>query len=202
MEFHAHRSGANQSNRRGSSGNVDRMTRASRDAAARATEVVVFPELSLTGYPPRDLVEKPGFLERCKRELERLAQETAGLGPSVICGYVRQFPSGNGQAGPQSRRAECAPRNPIPAKQNAPAELRRLRRSPLFPPRRARKIVRPARTPVALTICEDTWNDRNFWNERLYQRIPWRNWSKPARGSDLHQRVAVQHGKRAIRRNI
>ena len=45
-------------------GNVDRMTRAARDAAARGAEVVVFPELSLTGYPPRDLVEKPSFIER------------------------------------------------------------------------------------------------------------------------------------------
>ncbi len=69
-------------------GNVDRMTRASRDAAARGAEVVVFPELSLTGYPPRDLVEKPAFLESCERELERLARETADLGLSVICGYV------------------------------------------------------------------------------------------------------------------
>src|ERR1700726_2788567 len=58
-------------------GNVDRMTRASRDAAARGAEVVVFPELSVTGYPPRDLVEKPAFLEGCERELDRLARETA-----------------------------------------------------------------------------------------------------------------------------
>src|ERR1700733_2853407 len=69
-------------------GNVDRMTRASRDAAARGAEVVVFPELSLTGYPPRDLVEKPAFLESCERELDRLARDTADLGLSVICGYV------------------------------------------------------------------------------------------------------------------
>src|SRR5580765_1636931 len=69
-------------------GNVDRMTRASRDAAARGAEVVVFPELSITGYPPRDLVEKPAFLESCERELDRLARETSDFGLSVICGYV------------------------------------------------------------------------------------------------------------------
>ena len=53
-------------------GNVDRMTRAARDAAARGAEVVVFPELSLTGYPPRDLVEKPAFLEGCELRLRVL----------------------------------------------------------------------------------------------------------------------------------
>ena len=55
-------------------GNADRIARAAREAAARGAEVVVFPELSITGYPPRDLVEKPSFLERSERELERLAR--------------------------------------------------------------------------------------------------------------------------------
>src|SRR6202161_1078915 len=78
-------------------GNVDRMTRASRDAAARGAEVVVFPELSVTGYPPRDLVEKPSFLERSQRELERLARETADLDLSLICGYVARSESETGK---------------------------------------------------------------------------------------------------------
>src|SRR5271166_2179459 len=70
------------------SGNVDRMARAARDAAGRGAEVVVFPELSVSGYPPRDLVEKPSFVENNERELERLAHETADLDLSVVCGYV------------------------------------------------------------------------------------------------------------------
>ena len=60
-------------------GNVNRMTRAARDAAGRGAEAVVFPELSLAGYPPRDLVEKPSFLDASARELERLAAETTDL---------------------------------------------------------------------------------------------------------------------------
>src|SRR5579863_10042590 len=78
-------------------GNVDRMTRASRDAAARGAEAVVFPELSITGYPPRDLVEKPAFLESCERELDRLAHETADLDLSVICGYVGRSEADTGK---------------------------------------------------------------------------------------------------------
>src|ERR1700722_20221284 len=69
-------------------GNADRMTKAAHEAAARGVDVVVFPELSLTGYPPRDLVEKPSFIERSEIELERLAHQTAGLPLSVVCGYV------------------------------------------------------------------------------------------------------------------
>jgi predicted amidohydrolase len=78
-------------------GNVDRMVRASCEAAARGAEAVVFPELSLTGYPPRDLVEKPSFIERSESELDRLARETAGLGLSVICGYVGHSESETGK---------------------------------------------------------------------------------------------------------
>ena len=64
-------------------GNVNRMVRAARDAAGRNAEVVVFPELALTGYPPRDLVEKSAFLDGNEAELERLARETASLDRSA-----------------------------------------------------------------------------------------------------------------------
>src|SRR5437868_797581 len=69
-------------------GNVNRMVRAARDAAGRNAEVVVFPELALTGYPPRDLVEKSAFLDGNEAELERLARETASLDASIVCGFV------------------------------------------------------------------------------------------------------------------
>src|ERR1035438_3822542 len=68
--------------------NVDRMIRAAREAAAAGAQVVVFPELSVTGYPPRDLVEKPTFVERSVQQLERLAAETARLPLAIIAGYV------------------------------------------------------------------------------------------------------------------
>src|SRR6202795_1027614 len=79
------------------SGNVDRITRAARDAAGSGAEVVVFPELSICGYPPRDLVEKPSFVERNERELDRIARETADLDLSIICGYVSRSPSPDGK---------------------------------------------------------------------------------------------------------
>ena len=59
-----------------------------REAARRGANVVVFPELALTGYPPRDLVEKPSFLGRSESELERLACETADLNLSLVVGFV------------------------------------------------------------------------------------------------------------------
>src|SRR5437764_14230086 len=70
------------------SGNANLMLEAARTAAARNAEVIVFPELSLTGYPPRDLVEKESFLYRTEQQLARLADEAAPLNITIICGYV------------------------------------------------------------------------------------------------------------------
>ena len=69
-------------------GNVNLMLRSAQEAARKGAEVVLFPELSLCGYPPRDLVEKASFLERNEQELLRLAESTADLDLAIVCGYV------------------------------------------------------------------------------------------------------------------
>ena len=70
------------------SGNVALMVRFAREAAARNAELIVFPELSITGYPPRDLVEKPDFIERSEKAVEQLANATKDLPLSIVAGYV------------------------------------------------------------------------------------------------------------------
>src|SRR5258708_35873616 len=76
-------------------GNLALMVRFARDAAARNAESIVFPELSLTGYPPRDLVEKPSFIERSEAAVEQLAQATKDLPLSIVAGYLRGPPQSN-----------------------------------------------------------------------------------------------------------
>jgi predicted amidohydrolase len=105
-------------------GNVDRMVQYARRAAAGGAGLVVFPELSVTGYPPRDLVEKPTFTERSEQQLERLAAETAESDIAVICGYVEGF---HGQAGNESRSRPARRRNPFPPDEDSAAHLRRVR---------------------------------------------------------------------------
>src|SRR5690606_38433658 len=77
--------------------NVDRMVAAAREAAAAGARLIVFTELSVTGYPPRDLVDKPSFVRRTQQQLERLAHETASLGIAVICGFVGESPEADGK---------------------------------------------------------------------------------------------------------
>ena len=57
-------------------------------AATVGADLVVFPELSLIGYPPEDLVLKPALIERAAVELELLAKATADGGPAMLVGSV------------------------------------------------------------------------------------------------------------------
>jgi len=55
---------------------------------AKDADLVVFPELQLTGYPPEDLVLKPEFVRRSMEEAERLVDSTAGGGPAILFGSI------------------------------------------------------------------------------------------------------------------
>src|SRR6478752_6318977 len=184
-------------------GNVDRMTRASRDAAARGAEVVVFPELSVTGYPPRDLVEKPAFLESCERQLDRLARETADLGLSVICGYVGHSEAETGKRA--LNRAALIERGAVVFRQSKMLlpNYDVFDEARYFRPAEREYLCALRGIPVALTICEDAWNDRRFWKERLYQRDPVEElFEAGAQVLICINASPYNMGKRAIRRNI
>src|SRR5580658_10887634 len=83
-------------------GNLALMVRFAKDAVARKADLIVFPELSITGYPPRDLVEKPGFIERSENAVEHLAEATSGLPLSIIAGYVGRSQKSTGKQAPNS----------------------------------------------------------------------------------------------------
>src|SRR5438045_7409121 len=75
-------------------GNSQIMLRFAERAAAARADIIVFPELSLTGYPPRDLVEKASFLERVEDHLQAMAPK-APL--PMIVGYTGRVASATGK---------------------------------------------------------------------------------------------------------
>ncbi len=153
-------------------GNTDLMVRYARDAAARGARLVVFPELSLNGYPPRDLIEKASFIERTEVQIERLAAETADLPLALISGYVGR--AGETAGKPATNSAAVIENGRILFRQSKVL----LPTYDVFD--EARYFVPAARqglfeldgAPIALTICEDAWNDKQFWERRLYTRDP------------------------------
>ena len=65
-------------------GNIDRCIEAVEEAEAVGSDMIVFPELTLAGYPPEDLLLKPSFLIKCSGALERF---TGSIG-SKLCAVV------------------------------------------------------------------------------------------------------------------
>lgn len=153
-------------------GNLALMVRFTREAAARGADLIVFPELSVTGYPPRDLVEKPSFIERSERAIGQLAEATKDLPTAVIAGYVGRS---NQPAGKQATNSAAVIR----------AGQILLRQTKILLPTydvfdEARNFVagdsqsvwKSPQADIALTICEDAWNDKTFWTHQLYTRDP------------------------------
>jgi NAD+ synthase (glutamine-hydrolysing) len=153
-------------------GNVALCARFARKAAERGAELIVFPELSLTGYPPRDLVEKRSFVEQSEAAVERLAENTRDLPLDLIAGYVGRSHSTTGK-----RAANCAA-----IIRSGSVLLRQVKillptydvfdEARYFLPGESQALWKTARENVALTICEDAWNDKHFWTHRLYPRDP------------------------------
>ncbi len=153
-------------------GNADRMVEFAREAAQRGAELIVFPELSITGYPPRDLVEKPSFLDRSEATLQDLARRTADLPLASIVGYVGRSTAATGK-----RATNCAA-----LLRGGEVAFRQIKM--LLPTYdvfdEARNFVAGERQNVwplgertlALAVCEDAWNDKKFWERRLYARDP------------------------------
>ena len=67
-------------------GNAAKIIDFSRRARTAGAGLILFPELAICGYPPRDLVERPSFVAKNRETVDRIAAETKGI--SVICGLV------------------------------------------------------------------------------------------------------------------
>jgi len=148
------------------SGNSARIIDYSLRAKSAGVDLILFPELSVCGYPPRDLVERPWFIERNRRAAEEIAAETMGI--SVICGLVTPTKSITGKSVLNSaallRDGKIAA---LQSKRLLPA-YDVFDESRNFAPADKQVLIPVNGTPLALTICEDAWNDKNFWDRRLY----------------------------------
>lgn len=133
-------------------GNTDRiLTEASRAEAAGA-DAILFPELTLSGYPPEDLLLRPSLSLRIDRALDRLQQ--AGLGITIILGYPRVVAGRVFNMAGVIRRGELICEY---AKQCLPNyqvfdEVR------YFVPGDTACVFDLSGVPTALTICEDIWH--------------------------------------------
>jgi NAD+ synthase (glutamine-hydrolysing) len=185
------------------SGNVTKMLDYTARALDGGAQVIVFPELSLNGYPPRDLVEKPSFLQRTEAALEDFAAR-APHAITIIAGFVGRR-QGNGPGKHALNSAAVIQENKIVFRQNKMLlpTYDVFDEARYFVPGEEGDLFQIGGRDVALTICEDAWNDRTFWKHRLYKRDPVEELFE--QGAEIHICINASPyaiGKRDLRRRL
>lgn len=183
------------------SANVRKLLDGYDKAVALGAEFVIAPELFLCGYPPRDLLLRPDFVDA---NLKALDDASKKAGPVPLCvGFVDR----------NSDRPGRALRNAAAVLQNGQIAWRANKcLLPTYDVFDEDRYFEPAKTiapfdfngrKLAITICEDIWNDEDFWPERLYRRDPVKD--AISQGAELVLNISASpwhDGKENVRREM
>jgi NAD+ synthase (glutamine-hydrolysing) len=152
-------------------GNAALIVHAARKAQVEGADLMVTPELALMGYLPRDLLMNQGFVRRAGEKLGAIAQELRDAPPLLVgvatpnpCEVGRPlFNSAvlleNGRAG-QAFHKSLLPTYDV------------FDEDRYFEPYRGVQILELGGHKLGISICEDVWNDRDFWKRRRYHQDP------------------------------
>lgn len=154
-------------------GNTAKILDYARRAAEQGAELAVFSELAICGYPPADFLEKQAFVGRAEQAVAELAAWTSGPGSiAILCGGVLPAESSEGK---HVRNVAVLLRE---------GKISFVQQKMLLPfydvfdeqryfePAAEQALTSIAGQGLAITICEDAWNDKGFWPQRLYALDP------------------------------
>jgi NAD+ synthase (glutamine-hydrolysing) len=134
-------------------GNAEMVIAAAQEARAKGAEVVLFPELILSGYPPEDLVLREDFLVAAEAQLQRVAAETSEL--VCIVGTPLIHPAGVANALCVLGRGEVI----ATARKQLLPNYGVFDEQRYFVPGDESVVAEVAGFSLGLTICEDAWSD-------------------------------------------
>src|SRR5881296_3501272 len=150
-------------------GNAARILSLAEQAKQRGADLAVFTELCLCGYPPQDLLERPAFLDRNMDELKALAGKIPLPG---LVGYSGRVKNGAGKSVANKAALLCGGRVVFEQSKMLLPTYDVFDESRYFQPAEKQVVYSFKDENLGITICEDVWNDPNFWPTRLYERDP------------------------------
>jgi len=152
-------------------GNAALIREALVQAGARGADLAITPELALVGYLPRDLLLDPAFIAKSWDVVADLARDAASL-PPVLVGLPEPNDADEGRPLFNSAvllsggRLEQRFRKALLPTYDVFDEDR------FFEPFHGPQILNLAGRRIGISICEDVWNDRDFWKRRRYHHDP------------------------------
>ncbi|MEK7706661.1 MAG: NAD+ synthase [Verrucomicrobiota bacterium] len=161
--------------------NRNKLVAAYEKACANSAEFVLAPELFMCGYPPRDLLLRPDFIEA---NLTALTDVATKIGAVPLCvGYVDRSDARPGRTLANSAAVLINGKMVWRQDKSLLPTYDVFDEDRYFEPAKSTKPFEFKGRKLAITICEDIWNDEDFWRERLYRRDPIKDLI--AQGADL-----------------
>jgi NAD+ synthase (glutamine-hydrolysing) len=177
-------------------GNTKKILEYAAQAQEKGAALVVFPELAVCGYPPADFLEKASFIARAEQVVGEIAAWTAETGrPAILCGTVMAATS---PVGKRVRNVAALLRD---------GQISFVQQKMLLPfydvfdeqryfePAAEQTLTNFDGQPLAITICEDAWNDKGFWPRQMYPVDPvealMRQWGAQAKEPAGRQRIIL-----------
>ena len=159
-------------------GNAQRILQAAQRAASEGVRLLLTPELSLCGYPPRDLLMNPSFVEAMTQTLLTLAEQLPS-GVAVLVGTVEPNVRSLQNGGKPLFNSVAL------LEQGQIRQIFHKRLLPTYDVFDEDRYFEPGKEPnqftlehlgqsvrIGVTICEDLWNDEEFWGKRTYTLNP------------------------------
>ena len=151
-------------------GNVERILRAIEKARSDHSDFVVFPEVTIQGYTSFDWFLDPDVVRSALEPLDEIIEATAGI--TAIVGTVRPSDQPTGRRLYNSA-AVIRDRQLIGfADKTLLPEYDVFDDPRYFEPARERRLFMLENTKLGVAVCEDFWNDKTFWRQRLYPNDP------------------------------
>lgn len=179
-------------------GNTAKILEGVQWAQEQGAHLVVFPELSLVGYPPRDLLYREDMLQAVERVLfEVIAPASRGIG--ILVGAPVRCNEGLWNAALLFSEGKLVAQQAKSLLPNYDVfdEVR------YFKPAPERKPVSFEREVLGITICEDIWNDKDYWQRQLYDLNPLAELA--TQGATLFLNLSASpyyYGKRRLRADM